>query len=96
MLGGIFTSITTPSAARNLITNRFLAEHKRNGYGTYLVSLRPETLDDEESFEATLAGSELVGTVSLMRGEGSPVLAPDLGFAMLSQHMRKGYAVEAV
>lgn len=30
-----------------------------------------------------------------MRGENSSLLAPDIGFALLSEHMRKGYAVEA-
>jgi RimJ/RimL family protein N-acetyltransferase len=35
-----------------------------------------------------------IGTVSLMRGENSSLLAPDIGFAMLSEYMRKGYAVE--
>lgn len=30
-----------------------------------------------------------------MRGENSTLLAPDIGFALLSEHMRKGYAVEA-
>ncbi|CAD0107875.1 unnamed protein product [Aureobasidium uvarum] len=81
MLGGKPTSITTPSAAKSLIQNRFLAEHARNGYGMYLVSL--------------LGDDTLVGTISLMRGENSSLLAPDIGFAMLSEHMRKGYAVEA-
>lgn len=81
MLGGNPTSITTPSAAKALIENRFLVEHARNGYGTYLVSLRED--------------NTFVGTVSLMRGENSTLLAPDVGFALLSEHMRKGYAVEA-
>ncbi|KAI4798653.1 acyl-CoA N-acyltransferase [Aureobasidium sp. EXF-8845] len=81
MLGGEPTSITTPSAAQALISNRFAAEHARNGYGTYLVSLTSDNTP--------------IGTVSLMRGENSPILAPDVGFCMLSEHMRKGYAVEA-
>ncbi|KAH0372578.1 putative GNAT family acetyltransferase, partial [Aureobasidium melanogenum] len=78
MLGGKPTSITTPSAAQSLITNRFIAEHARNGYGTYLVSL--------------LSTNTPIGTVSLMRGD---LLAPDIGFALLSEYMRQGYAVEA-
>ncbi|CAD0083519.1 unnamed protein product [Aureobasidium vineae] len=81
MLGGKPTSITSPSAAKSLIQNRFMAEHARNGYGMYLVSL----LEDDTP----------IGTVSLMRGESSSLLAPDIGFAMLSEHMRRGYAVEA-
>jgi len=81
MLGGKPTSITTPSAAQALIQNRFVAEHARNGYGMYLVSLTED--------------GTLIGTVSLMRGKDSALKAPDVGFAMLSQFMRKGYAVEA-
>ncbi|KAI4730386.1 acyl-CoA N-acyltransferase [Aureobasidium sp. EXF-10728] len=80
MLNGKPTPITTPSAAKSLIQNRFLAEHARNGYGTYLVSL---------------ADTTPIGTVSLMRGQDSGLLAPDLGFAVLSQYLRQGYAVEA-
>lgn len=79
MLGGKPTSITTPSAAQALIQNRFVAEHARNGYGMYLVSLT----DDNTP----------IGTVSLLRADAFK--APDVGFAMLSEHMRKGYAVEA-
>ena len=30
-----------------------------------------------------------------MRGKDSALKAPDVGFAMLSEYMRKGYAVEA-
>lgn len=81
MLGGKPTSITTPSAAQALIQNRFLAEHARSGHGMYLVSLTENNTP--------------IGTVSLMRGENSTLLAPDIGFAMLSEYMRKGYAVEA-
>ncbi|KAH0387971.1 putative GNAT family acetyltransferase, partial [Aureobasidium melanogenum] len=81
MLGGNPTSITTPSAAKALIENRFLAEHALNGYGTYLISL--------------LENNTPIGTVSLMRGGNSSLLAPDVGFALLSEHMRQGYAVEA-
>lgn len=40
-VGGTPTSITTPAAARTLLAGRFRADHARNGYGTYLVSLRP-------------------------------------------------------
>ncbi|THX58102.1 acyl-CoA N-acyltransferase [Aureobasidium pullulans] len=84
MLGGKPTCITTPSAAKSLIETRFIADHKRNGYGIYLVSL----LDNGQP-------GIPIGTVSLMRGENSSLLAPDIGFAMLSEYMRKGYAVEA-
>ena len=40
-IGGLPTSITTREAARTLLAGRFRDEHARNGYGTYLVSLKP-------------------------------------------------------
>ncbi|KAL9531368.1 hypothetical protein SMMN14_05202 [Sphaerulina musiva] len=80
-IGGKPTSITTTEAARKLIENRFQAEYARNGYGTYLVSLNEE---------------EPIGTVSLTRGAPPTAYsAPDLGFAILPDYMRKGYAREA-
>ncbi|KAI5211344.1 hypothetical protein AUEXF2481DRAFT_1387 [Aureobasidium subglaciale EXF-2481] len=81
MLEGKPTSITTPSAAKSLIETRFASDHARNGYGIFLVSL--------------LESNVPIGTVSLMRGENSSLRAPDMGFAMLSGYMRKGFAVEA-
>lgn len=80
-VGGKPTTITTPETARELIVNRFQDEYARNGYGTYLVSLK---------------SGEYIGTVSLTRGKPpNAYTAPDLGFAILPEHMRKGYATEA-
>ncbi|KAI5209947.1 acyl-CoA N-acyltransferase [Aureobasidium subglaciale] len=81
MLEGKPTSITTPEAAKSLIETRFATDHARNGYGVFLVSLLESNIS--------------IGTVSLLRGENSSLLAPDVGFALLSEYMRKGYAVEA-
>lgn len=83
-IGGKPTSITTREAARKLLAGRFRAEHQRNGYGTYLVSL-------------VQGAQELpVGTVSLMRGEPPNCYgAPDLGFAVLPEFMRRSIATEA-
>jgi RimJ/RimL family protein N-acetyltransferase len=84
------TEITTREAARNRLAGRFREEHAR-GFGGYLVSLK----GDQDS-EDKLASSTPVGTVSMMKGEEPNCYgAPDLGFAMLSGHMRKGYAKEA-
>lgn len=85
------TNITTREAARKTLAGRFREEHARNGFGIYLISLKgdPEAQDK-------LATSTPVGTVSMMKGEEPNCYrAPDLGFAMLSGHMRKGYAKEA-
>ena len=40
-IGGQPTSIVTRDAARKTLAGRFREEHARNGYGTYLVSLKP-------------------------------------------------------
>ncbi|KAK1774090.1 acyl-CoA N-acyltransferase [Copromyces sp. CBS 386.78] len=88
--GNIKTPITTRDVARRQLEGRFRAEHARNGYGTYLFSLRnPANPDD-------LASATPIGTVSLMRGdEPGSYSAPDLGFAILSEYMKKGYTKEA-
>ncbi|KAF9630011.1 Acyl-CoA N-acyltransferase [Lasiodiplodia theobromae] len=94
-IGGKPTSITTPDAARKMIENRFVAEHARNGYGTYLVSLKPPGATETPG-EDDFANSTPIGTVSLSRGAPPDAYtAPDLGFAILPAHMRKGYAREA-
>ncbi|CAK1363929.1 unnamed protein product [Cercospora beticola] len=94
------TKVRTREDARNEIGGRFLNDHKRNGYGMYLVSLRrdPEGAqnDHSESFQETLNQSKPIGTVSLMRGKPPTAFsAPDLGFAILPEETRKGYAREA-
>lgn len=101
-IGGKPTSTTTREAAHELLAGRFRAEHARNGYGTYLVSLKPEEqqLPQEDGGSGSsgplVASATPIGTVSLMRGEGPDSLAaPDLGFAILPGYMRRGYAREA-
>lgn len=41
-IGGKPTSITTREAAARYIKRRFASEHKRNGYGTYIIVLKPD------------------------------------------------------
>ena len=96
-IGGSPTSITTRDAARALLAGRFRDEHARNGYGTYLILLKPEQSENEGIYESLpfqdRAGSSIpVGTVSLMRGTYT---APDLGFAVLPEYCRRGIATEA-
>src|SRR6478609_3935735 len=97
-IGGKPTSIVTREAARRLLTNAFPGDHARNGHGTYLVSLKPAeySVETPEDIMATLKVATPIGTVSLMRGEEPDrYAAPDLGFAVLPAHMRKGYTKEA-
>ena len=101
-IGGKPTSVTSRDAARAQLAGRMRADHARNGYGTYLVSLKPSVDADQQrampggAFAAVLARSKPVGIVSLMRGEApNSYSVPDLGFAVLPGEMRKGYAKEA-
>ena len=99
-IGGKPTSITTRSAAEALLSGRFRAEHARNGYGTLLVSLKPSSADpsddDTKPFSERLVRCKFIGTVSLLRGDSpTAYTAPDLGFAILPEETRKGYAKEA-
>lgn len=96
-IGGEPTAVTTREAARARLAGRFRDEHARNGYGTYLVSLKPDTVIPPSTLaQDKLAEATPIGTVSLMRGEEPNCYkAPDLGFAILPAHMRRGYAKEA-
>lgn len=104
-IGGKPTAITSPEAARKLIENRFQAEYARNGYGTYLVSLKtlpddptPHGSEQGQSVDApsTFEIGEPIGTVSLSLGTPPNAYSvPDLGFAIVPEQMGKGYATEA-
>ena len=101
--GGKGTSVKDREAARTRLQT-FVAHHERNGYGIFLVSRKPPAeeepaaspADASAGFQEKLARAKLVGTVSLLR-VNSPTAykLPDLGFAMLPEEMRKGYAKEA-
>ncbi|KAJ5863050.1 hypothetical protein N7455_007118 [Penicillium solitum] len=79
------TGVTTREKASSFLENRILKSYAYHGYGIFLVSQRT---DD---------GLQPIGTVSLMRGipPDPHYLAPDIGFAILPEEGRKGYATEA-
>jgi len=80
------TGVYNNAQAEERIRTRFLAEHERNGYGTYLVSLKttPTT---------TLAEAQPIGSISLMKGD--TITAPDIGFSIIPEMNGKGYATES-
>lgn len=79
------TGITTPEKAYSFLQGRVSEHYVYHGYGMFLVSRQA---DD---------GVKPIGSVSLTRGipPGPHYLAPDIGFAMLPEEGRKGYATEA-
>lgn len=99
-IGGKPTTVTTPEIARTRLEGRFREEHARNGYGTYLVSLKPSSSTHDianpystsESFKIILDKCKPIGSVSLMRGHYT---APDIGYAIVPEETGKGYATEA-
>ncbi|KAK5651919.1 hypothetical protein OQA88_11578 [Cercophora sp. LCS_1] len=94
-IGGQPTRIVAREAARNALANRFRNEHARNGYGTYLISLKAEGTPAQGAKLGDLQKSTPIGTVGLMKGEKPDCYeAPDIGFAMLPAYMRKGYTKE--
>ncbi|KAK0651007.1 including n-acetylases of ribosomal protein [Cercophora newfieldiana] len=94
-IGGHPTTITTRDVARKVLAGRFRDEHARNGYGTYLVSLKDANSHGQDRLAAFRSATP-IGTIGLMRGEEPDRYeAPDIGFAVLSEHMRKGYTREA-
>lgn len=93
--GGKVTKITTPDAAQALIASRFASEYARNGYGTFLISLKPSPSTMASGTQEEVS-STFVGTVSLSKGDAANSFkVPDLGFAVLSAYLRQEYAVEA-
>lgn len=83
------TGITTTEYACKLIKNRFIPEQDRNGYGTYLVSLRVSPTE-------TLSDSKPIGLVNLTKGTTpTSYTAPDIGFAILPEMNGNGYATES-
>lgn len=75
------TGIYTDLQAKERIQTRFLAEHARNGHGTYLVSLKttPTT---------SFAESRPIGSVSLVKG--NTIAAPDIGYSIIPEMNGKG------
>ncbi|KAF1848709.1 acyl-CoA N-acyltransferase [Cucurbitaria berberidis CBS 394.84] len=75
---------------------------ERSGYGRYLISLKPNNIDEEGSEKAKYAlpfskgEQELVGivTMQLDRFPGAPTI-PDIGFGLFEKYQGRGYATEA-
>ena len=71
--------VRTPEQAVEFIETRFRKSYVDNGYGLYAVELKESGMP--------------VGICGFVRRDTLP--GPDLGFAFLPQHERKGYAYES-
>ncbi|KAF2202843.1 including n-acetylases of ribosomal protein [Delitschia confertaspora ATCC 74209] len=86
--GGVASFIPTVEAAQAHL-ERNQAKIEERGYGQLLVSLKPTN----PTFQTD---TDMIGMVSLKLRTGSPgFIAPDLGYGLLPQYHRKGYASEA-
>ncbi|PYI09163.1 GNAT family acetyltransferase [Aspergillus sclerotiicarbonarius CBS 121057] len=83
------TSITDSASAQKFIENRVVPHYYFRRYGMMLVSLKPHV-------DAFLVESTPIGTVSLWQGAPPDCYSvPDIGFCILPEHQRQGYATEA-
>ncbi|KAH9929579.1 including n-acetylases of ribosomal protein [Epithele typhae] len=96
------TGLKKRQDARRRIKNSFSKWRATHGYCPYLVSRKPagptatDAVGPEAPFQARLARCTPVGSVWFMRGTHPTAYAvPDLGFAILPEETRKGYAKEA-
>ncbi|KAF7126150.1 hypothetical protein CNMCM5793_002572 [Aspergillus hiratsukae] len=88
------TGLDSPEKVSRFLQDRVYADYARNGYGIFLVSLKPEPEAEADSGLGEVG--KLIGTVSLMKGEPPNGYAlPDVGFAILPEESGKGYATEA-
>ncbi|GAD96370.1 GNAT family acetyltransferase, putative [Paecilomyces variotii No. 5] len=94
---GVFgkAPISTPEQAAELIRNRFVADFERNGYGKWIVMLKPDP--SSSSAEGEIEEGTFIGCMGFSKrdGEFSPS-APDVGFGFLPEYTGKGYATEAL
>lgn len=72
-------NLKTVEDAENYIRNRFLPQLERLGYGNYLM--------------ITKEGNHPIGAIGIFEREGLEVV--DIGFSLLDEFERKGYAYEA-
>lgn len=71
--------VRTVEQAREYAETRFIDSYRTNGFGLYLVELK--------------ADSSPIGICGFVSRETLP--APDIGFALLPQYEKQGYAFEA-
>ena len=83
------TEIVNEEKARERISTRFVEEHKRNGYGQFLVSVKSSPTT--RFSEAVPIGS--VGLTKCTDAEAFDI--PDIGFAIIPEMNGKGYATES-
>jgi RimJ/RimL family protein N-acetyltransferase len=72
-------NVKTIAEASNYISSRIISSYRNNGFGLYLVTMKNTR--------------EPIGICGLVKREG--LHHPDLGFAILPQYERMGYASEA-
>ncbi len=72
-------NIRYKTAASNYISEKIISSYRNNGFGLYLVVMKTTKLP--------------IGICGLVKREGLSI--PDLGFAVLPEYEKKGFASEA-
>ena len=67
------------TAASNYISEKIISSYRNNGFGLYLVLLK--------------SSKSPIGICGLVKRDG--LMIPDLGFAILPEYEKKGFATEA-
>ncbi len=83
--------VRTAEQAQSYIDSRFTKSYRDNGFGLYAVDLK-----DDESFALTNVRASApirIGVCGFVKRDSLP--DPDIGFALLPQFERKGYAFES-
>jgi RimJ/RimL family protein N-acetyltransferase len=96
---GVVDLVPDHEAARKMIANGD-EKLRTTGYGRYLVSLKPESAEEDDKAGVPFSQRKLehIGYVTMqlarIPGEQAPTM-PDLGFNMIERYHGKGYATEA-
>ncbi len=85
--------VRTLEQAREYIETRFTNSYRDNGFGLFLVELKQAENDPYTFLNSRISARTPIGLCGFVKRDTLP--EPDIGFALLPQHEKKGYAFES-
>ena len=86
--------VRTVEQAREYIETRFTRSYRDNGFGLYLVELKQKADDDScTPLNSRVSARTPIGICGFIKRDSLP--DADIGFALLPQYEKKGYAFES-